>query len=193
MPRAAVVRDRALARRRHAMAGAAPRRASRRVLRRLLLGAHAAHVRSRDGQRRLDARGRRGHGHRKKRDVGPQAERAPRHCADRMGCADRARPYLVVAGVSEAAPARPRRILPVIVFSQFAGTSLWFAGNAVLGELQQRWNLGADALGHVTSAVQLGFVLGTLTFAFFAIADRYSPRKVFLLCSLLGAGANAGA
>ena len=26
----------------------------------------------------------------------------------------------------------PRRILPVIVFAQFAGTSLWFAGNAVI-------------------------------------------------------------
>ena len=35
--------------------------------------------------------------------------------------------------------ARPRRILPVIVFSQFAGTSLWFAGNAVLGDLQREW------------------------------------------------------
>jgi predicted MFS family arabinose efflux permease len=94
--------------------------------------------------------------------------------------------------MTESAPARPRRILPVIVLSQFAGTSLWFAGNAVLGELQQKWNLGTDALGYVTSAVQLGFIAGTLVFAFFAIADRYSPRKVFLLCSLLGAAANLG-
>ncbi|HEY0337653.1 MAG TPA: MFS transporter, partial [Burkholderiales bacterium] len=78
----------------------------------------------------------------------------------------------------------------MIVLSQFAGTSLWFAGNAVLGELQQKWNLGTDALGYVTSAVQLGFIAGTLVFAFFAIADRYSPRKVFLLCSVLGAAAN---
>ncbi|MGZ5120278.1 MAG: MFS transporter [Burkholderiales bacterium] len=87
---------------------------------------------------------------------------------------------------------RPRRVLPVIVVSQFAGTSLWFAGNAVLAELQLKWNLGINALGYITSAVQLGFILGTLTFAFFAIADRYSPRKVFLLCSLLGAASNAG-
>ena len=97
---------------------------------------------------------------------------------------------MVVAGIAEAAPARPVRILPTIVFSQFAGTSLWFAGNAVLAELQQKWNLGADAVGYVTSAVQLGFIAGTLAFAFFAIADRYSPRKVFFLCSLLGACAN---
>jgi MFS family permease len=95
---------------------------------------------------------------------------------------------VVVAGVNDAA--RPRRILPVIVLSQFAGTSLWFAGNAVLGELQRSWNLGADALGPVTSAVQLGFIAGTLAFAFFSVADRYSPRKVFLLCSLLGAASH---
>ena len=31
----------------------------------------------------------------------------------------------------------PRRILPVIVLSQFAGTSLWFAVNAVLPDLQR--------------------------------------------------------
>jgi predicted MFS family arabinose efflux permease len=90
------------------------------------------------------------------------------------------------------APARPRYVLPIIIVSQFTGTSLWFAGNAVLGDLQQRWNLGADALGYVTSAVQLGFIAGTLVFAFFAVSDRYSPRRVFLLCSLLGAGANLG-
>lgn len=44
--------------------------------------------------------------------------------------------------------------------------------------------------GYVTSAVQLGFISGTLVFAFFAFADRFSPRKVFFLCSLAGAAAN---
>jgi MFS family permease len=90
------------------------------------------------------------------------------------------------------AAARPAGILPVIILSQFAGTSLWFAGNAVIDELQRKWNLGTDAIGPVTSAVQLGFIAGTLVFAFFAVSDRYSPRKVFLLCSLLGALANLG-
>ena len=85
---------------------------------------------------------------------------------------------------------RPSRILPVIILSQFAGTSLWFAGNAVLGDLQRHWNAGADAVGYVTSSVQLGFIVGTLVFAFFAISDRYSARKVFFICSLAGALAN---
>jgi hypothetical protein len=69
---------------------------------------------------------------------------------------------------------------------------MWFASNAVLGDLQQHWGLAADALGYMTSAVQLGFIVGTLTFAFFAIADQFSARVVFLACSLLGATANLG-
>jgi MFS family permease len=45
-------------------------------------------------------------------------------------------------------------------------------------------------VGYVTSAVQLGFIAGTLAFAFFAISDRFSPRKVFFACSLAGAASN---
>ena len=88
---------------------------------------------------------------------------------------------------------RPARVLPALVLSQFAGTSLWFAGNAVVGDLQRQWGLPDAALGYVTSAVQLGFIAGTLAFAFLAIADRYSPRRVFLAASLAGALANASA
>ena len=85
---------------------------------------------------------------------------------------------------------RPPWILPTIIFSQFAGTSLWFAGNAVLGDLQRQWSMGAESLGYMISAVQLGFIAGTLCFAFFVIADRFSPRIVFFICSLFGAFSN---
>jgi len=93
----------------------------------------------------------------------------------------------------ESTPARPARVLPAIVVSQFAGASLWFAANAVLGDLQRAWGLPAGALGWVTSAVQLGFIAGTLAFAWLAIADRFSPRLVFFACALAGALANLGA
>ena len=85
---------------------------------------------------------------------------------------------------------RPRRILPAIVFSQFAGTSLWFAGNAVLPDLQRELGLGPDALATITSAVQMGFIAGTLVFALANLADRFSPRAVFLASAILGAVAN---
>lgn len=89
------------------------------------------------------------------------------------------------------AGAVPRRILPVIVLSQFAGTSLWFAVNAVMPDLQRAWGLPPGAVGMLTSAVQLGFVAGTLVFALLMLADRFAPSRVFLICSLLGAALNA--
>ena len=85
-----------------------------------------------------------------------------------------------------------RRVLPAIIFSLFAGTSPWFAGNAVLPDVSRLWGLTPDALGYVTSSVQLGFIAGTLVFAFLAISDRYSPRKIFLVCALAGGLSNAG-
>lgn len=85
----------------------------------------------------------------------------------------------------------PRRVLPLIVLSQFAGTSLWFAVNAVMPDLQAAWGLPATAVGTLTSAVQLGFVAGTLVFALLMVADRFSPSRVFMVCALLGALANA--
>lgn len=84
----------------------------------------------------------------------------------------------------------PKRILPAIVFSQFASTSLWFAGNAIIGDLQTAIGVGIGDTGIVTSAIQLGFITGTLFFALLSISDRYSPRKLFLICSLLGAISN---
>ncbi|MFK7808441.1 MAG: MFS transporter [Saprospiraceae bacterium] len=84
-----------------------------------------------------------------------------------------------------------KHVLPIIVFSQFCCTSLWFAGNAVLSDLANNFQLPDSALGHLTSAVQFGFIIGTLVFAMLTIADRFSPSKVFGVCALLGAGFNA--
>jgi MFS transporter, DHA1 family, inner membrane transport protein len=84
----------------------------------------------------------------------------------------------------------PRRVLPVIVASQFAGTSLWFAVNGVMPDLQRAWGLPAGAVGTLSAAVQLGFVAGTLVFALLMLADRFAPARVFFVCALLGATAN---
>ena len=86
---------------------------------------------------------------------------------------------------------KPKHILTLIVLSQFAGTSLWFTGNAVLPELKQSFDLSQYAISLVTSAVMFGFIVGTLVFAFFTLADRFSPVKLFFICSLLGALTNA--
>ena len=83
-------------------------------------------------------------------------------------------------------------LIPLIVISQFAGTSLWFAGNAVIADIQSALNLEASALSYMTSAVQFGFITGTLVFAVLTISDRFSPSRVFFVCALLGALANLG-
>lgn len=81
-------------------------------------------------------------------------------------------------------------ILPTIIISQFACTSLWFAGNAIVDELALKTGLGPEIIGYVLSSVQLGFIIGTLVFALLMIADRFSPSKVFIICALLAAACN---
>jgi len=66
--------------------------------------------------------------------------------------------------------------LVFIVLSQFFSGSIWFAGNVAYANQE-----------FLLSAVQFGFIFGTLFFAFFNISDRFSPVKVFFICSLLGA------
>ncbi|MGB3180522.1 MAG: MFS transporter [Cyclobacteriaceae bacterium] len=83
-------------------------------------------------------------------------------------------------------------LVALIVTAQFACTSLWFAGNAVVPELQAYLKLGPEAVSQVTSSVQFGFISGTLVFAMLGIADRFSPSRVFLVSAILGAAANVG-
>ncbi|MFC7357111.1 nitrate/nitrite transporter [Jejudonia soesokkakensis] len=84
----------------------------------------------------------------------------------------------------------PPYILSIIIFSQFCGTALWFATNGILTQLISVFQLEENELGNLTSAVQLGFIIGTLVFAIFTISDRFSPSKVFLGCAMLGAFLN---
>jgi MFS family permease len=77
-------------------------------------------------------------------------------------------------------------VLPIIVISQFCCTSLWFAGNGVMKDLVEAFNLEISAVGYLTSAVQFGFILGTLIFALLTIVDRFSPSKVFFVCAIIG-------
>lgn len=82
-------------------------------------------------------------------------------------------------------------ILPLIVIAQFCCTSLWFAVNAVMVDLTINFHLENSALEQLTSVIQFGFIIGTLTFAVLTIADRYAPSKVFCCSALLGAFLNA--
>ena len=82
----------------------------------------------------------------------------------------------------------PRHVLPVLVLAQLLGTAPWFAVNAVMPDLQREFGWGAAAVGTLTGALQIGFILGTLLFALLAVADRWPARRVFLLCALAACG-----
>lgn len=82
--------------------------------------------------------------------------------------------------------------LIIIVTAQFLCTSLWFASNAVMSDLINEFRLSENSLANLTSAIQLGFIAGTLLFALFNIADRFSPSKVFFFSALIGALCNLG-
>lgn len=84
-----------------------------------------------------------------------------------------------------------RLAIAIIVLAEFFGTSLWFSANAVADSLHRDWGLTVPELGHLTSAVQLGFISGTFLIAFSGLADRYSASRIFAFCALLGAAANA--
>src|SRR5687768_3947796 len=83
-------------------------------------------------------------------------------------------------------------ILIIIVIAQFCCVSLWFAGNGVMDSLIRDYDLPSKFVGHLTSAVQLGFIGGTLFYAVMAFADKFSPSKVFFASALLAAVSNIG-
>ena len=56
-----------------------------------------------------------------------------------------------------------------------------------MNDLIFEFDLFSSALGHLTSSIQLGFISGTLLFAFFTISDRFSPSRVFVVSALCGA------
>lgn len=81
--------------------------------------------------------------------------------------------------------------VPVIVLAQLFGTSLWFSANSAADDLIRQWGISPADLGTLTNAVQLGFIVGTLSFALSGLADRYPASRIFAVCAVAGSLANA--
>jgi MFS family permease len=82
------------------------------------------------------------------------------------------------------------RALGLLAFAELLAMSLWFAGTAVAPLLQARWSLDTGQVGWLTSAVQLGFVVGTAVAAILNLADLVPSRYYVASCATLGAFAN---
>lgn len=88
----------------------------------------------------------------------------------------------------------PQRILgPVttIAIAQLLATSLWFSANSAADSLMLNWSLTAADIGWLTSAVQAGFIVGTLIIAFSGLAERYRASSIFVISAVVGAIFNA--
>ena len=75
----------------------------------------------------------------------------------------------------------------MLSLGQLLGMCTWFAGNAAAPQLAAEWGLDAARTGWLTSAVQLGFVLGTAASAALNLPDLVSGRVLVASCAL-GAG-----
>ena len=53
------------------------------------------------------------------------------------------------------------------------------------------WGIGVSGIGLLTNAVQLGFILGTMSFALSGFADRFPASKIFVVSAISGASLNA--
>jgi len=81
--------------------------------------------------------------------------------------------------------------ITVIALCQVAAMSLWFSASAVLPALVTEFRLSAFMQAALTSAVQVGFVVGCIVSALLGLADRLDPRRLFAASALVGAIANA--
>jgi len=82
-------------------------------------------------------------------------------------------------------------MLVLLGVAEALGMSLWFAGNAVAPQLQERWLLTGSQVGWLTTSVQLGFVAGTAAIAVLNLADILASRLLFTIAVLAGGAVNA--
>ena len=80
--------------------------------------------------------------------------------------------------------------MTLLVVAQVAALSLWFVSSATLPGMMAEVAMSPAQQAALSSAVQLGFVIGAFVSAFLGIADRFDPRRVLALCACIAAIAN---
>lgn len=74
--------------------------------------------------------------------------------------------------------------ISVILLAQVAAMAVWFASAAAASALARSTPLSGFEAALLTSAVQAGFVLGTLVSALLGLPDRFDPRRIFMISAL---------
>jgi len=68
------------------------------------------------------------------------------------------------------------RALGLVSVAELLAMSLWFSATAVAPEIAAAWGLTPGETGLLTSAVQVGFVVGALLSAALTLSDAVPPR-----------------
>lgn len=80
--------------------------------------------------------------------------------------------------------------LLLIGISVLFALSLWFSATAVLSQLQMKWSLTSAESSSITTAVQIGFIVGALGITWTKLADRWNSRWLFSVSAIIGAVSN---
>lgn len=81
--------------------------------------------------------------------------------------------------------------LAALCAAQVLALSLWFSATAIVPSLRASASIDDFSASLFTSAVQAGFVAGTLVSALLGLSDRFDPRRLFALSALVACAANA--
>lgn len=81
--------------------------------------------------------------------------------------------------------------LSILAVCEVAAMSLWFSASAIVPSLAAEHELSSFTQSLFTSAVQIGFVVGSVTSAVLGLADRLDSRRFFMISALVAAIANA--
>lgn len=80
--------------------------------------------------------------------------------------------------------------LVLLLLAVFGAMSLWFVSAAILPGMNAEFPISPFRQAALSSAVQLGFVVGALISAILGIADRHDPRRLLGICAVLAGVVN---
>ncbi|MBC7376425.1 MAG: MFS transporter [Burkholderiaceae bacterium] len=80
-----------------------------------------------------------------------------------------------------------RASLAILLLCEVGAMTVWFSSASVVATIRQTQGVSVQAAALLTSSLQAGFVIGTLGSALLSLADRYDPRRLFMMSAWVAA------
>ncbi len=77
--------------------------------------------------------------------------------------------------------------LLALLMAEVLAMSVWFSSSAAIADIKRSHAVAPGVEALLTSAVQIGFVIGTILSALLSLADRHDPRRLFALSAATAA------